>query len=61
MIQAAEKLAEGFNFVRVDFYRLDNGKLYFGEMTFTSSSGLACWHPEEAGLKLGDLMKLPVK
>lgn len=60
MIEAAEKLAEGFNFVRVDFYRLDNGKLYFGEMTFTSSSGLAQWQPEEANMKLGELMKLPI-
>lgn len=34
MKKAAEVLAEGFPFVRVDFYQI-NGKPIFGEMTFT--------------------------
>ena len=61
MIEVAEKLAAGINFARIDFYRLDNGKLYFGEMTFTPSSGYARWQPESADMMLGSLMKLPVK
>ena len=32
MVQLAESLAEGFDFMRVDLYRLDN-KIYFGELT----------------------------
>lgn len=34
MIEIAEKLSEGFPFVRVDLYEVD-GSVYFGEMTFT--------------------------
>ena len=61
MIEVAEKLAAGFNFVRIDFYRLDSGKLYFGEITFTPSSGYAFWQPESTDMMLGSLMKLPLK
>ena len=39
MIQMAEKLAEGIPFVRVDLYQAD-GKIYFGEMTFTPATGV---------------------
>lgn len=59
MIAVAEKLAAGFNHVRVDLYRMDDGKLYFGEMTFTSASGNCNWQPAEWDLKMGELMPLP--
>lgn len=59
MIAVAEKLAAGFNHVRVDLYRMDDGKLYFGEMTFTSASGNCNWQPAEWDLKMGELMTLP--
>lgn len=59
MIAVAEKLAAGFNHVRVDLYRMDDGKLYFGEMTFTSASGNCSWQPAEWDLKMGELMPLP--
>lgn len=55
MISLAEKLAAGFEHVRVDFYRLDNGDIRFGEMTFTSASGGCHWDPPEWNLKLGRL------
>jgi hypothetical protein len=32
MVQLAEILSEGFDFIRVDFYSVDN-KIYFGELT----------------------------
>lgn len=35
MLEVAERLAKPFPVVRVDLYNL-NGKIYFGEMTFTS-------------------------
>ena len=60
MIYLAEKLAEGFNHVRVDFYRLNNGKIYFGEMTFTSCSGRCMWTPNEENLIMGQMIKLPI-
>ncbi len=37
MINACEKLASPFPFVRMDFYE-SNGKLYFGEFTFTPAA-----------------------
>lgn len=39
MIDAASVLSKGFPEVRVDFYIVE-GKLYFGEMTFTGSAGM---------------------
>lgn len=38
MIEYASLLSEGFPEVRVDFYDID-GKVYFGELTFTSGYG----------------------
>ena len=40
LLELAEKLSKGFNHVRVDFYITNSGKIYFGEMTFTSCSGI---------------------
>ncbi len=60
MIRLAEKLSEGFNHIRVDFYRLNNGKIYFGEMTFTSCSGVCKWVPKGQDLIMGEMIKLPI-
>lgn len=38
MIGVARRLSEGFKFVRVDLYE-KNGKIYFGELTFTPAMG----------------------
>ena len=59
MIELAEKLSQGFNHVRVDFYRLDDGTIYFGEMTFTSASGSCKWNDEKINKHLGNLIKIP--
>lgn len=53
MLDIAEKLAEPFPFVRVDFYDI-NGKLYVGEMTFYSGGGFSKISPTEWDLKLGN-------
>ena len=42
MLSAARRLAAGFPEVRVDMYEV-NGKVYFGEMTFTSAAGRIGW------------------
>ena len=55
MIELSKILSNDFKFVRVDFYNL-NGKIYFGEMTFTPGSGFYIWDPPEADLYLGKLM-----
>lgn len=55
MIKVAEKLCKDFPEVRVDLYNV-NGKIYFGEMTFTSASGLEYIEPD-IDLMLGNLWK----
>jgi glycosyltransferase involved in cell wall biosynthesis len=61
MIQLAEKLSSGFSLVRVDFYRLDDGTLYFGEMTFSPASGTFIWEDEKYNLLLGKKIQLTDK
>ena len=51
MIRAAEHLAAGFPFARVDFYEID-GLPRFGEVTFYPNSGFIRL-PEELDLKYG--------
>lgn len=58
MIDFARKLSKDFALVRVDFYNVD-GKIYFGEMTFTSASGVDVFKPADYDLKLGEMLKLP--
>lgn len=60
MTGLAAALCAGFHHVRIDFYRV-KGRIYFGEMTFTSASGLEKFEPEEWNLRLGDLIKLPIE
>lgn len=59
MIELAETLSKNFGHVRVDFYRLDDGTVYLGEMTFTSASGLCKWNDEKINRYFGRLIKLP--
>lgn len=58
MVKAAEILSEGFPQVRVDFYDID-GKLYFGEMTFTSQGGYMSYLSKEELLRIGARVTLP--
>lgn len=54
MIEAAETLAQGFDFVRVDFYEIA-GQPRFGEMTFYPGSGLDPFDPPALDTMLGRL------
>lgn len=58
MKKLAATLAEGFAFVRVDFYEID-GKVYFGEMTFTPGAGNFYYKSVGTDEYLGELLKLP--
>lgn len=60
MIELAKKLSKGFSFVRVDFYEIA-GKVYFGELTFTSSSGRDAFYPDKYDFIYGDKLVLPKK
>ena len=58
MIGLSERLAQGQSHVRVDFYRMDDGRLYFGEMTFSSYNGACIWNPPEANYLMGSLLEV---
>lgn len=57
MVEIASNLCQGFAHVRVDLYNL-NGKIYFGEMTFTNGSGYECIVPDEYDFKLGEMWNI---
>lgn len=61
MIEVAEKLAKPFNFVRVDFYETVDGKLMFGELTFSPSAGKLEYAPDNDAIqkKYGASFNLP--
>ena len=46
MIKLAEKLASDIQLLRVDFYFVD-GRMYFGELTFTPANGFTACQPAE--------------
>ncbi len=57
MKEIAMKLCKGFSHVRVDLYNV-NGKIYFGEMTFTNGSGFDKIVPDSFDTELGKLWNL---
>lgn len=57
MLRLAEKLSDGFPFLRTDFYIIDN-KIYFGELTFFPASGFGRFSPMEWDYRFGDLLHL---
>lgn len=58
MKELSSKLAKNTTFLRVDFYEI-NGKIYFGELTFTPCGGFMPFNPIEWDMKLGKLLILP--
>lgn len=60
MVEMAETLAHPFPCVRVDLYNI-GGKIYFGEMTFTSLGGLMNYFTDDFLDKTGRLIDLNYK
>lgn len=60
MIEIAERLAKPYPVVSVDLYNLD-GKIYFGEMTFTRLGGLINFYTPEFLSMCGDIINLDYK
>lgn len=58
MKELAAKLSKDIPHVRVDFYEVD-GKVYFGEMTYSHWGGMTPFNPEEWDYKLGSWITLP--
>ena len=57
MIEIAKTLSKGFKFVRVDLHNVD-GKIYFGEMTFTPNSGYMKFSNPKWDRIMGDMLNL---
>ncbi len=60
LFDIAERLSKPFPFVRADFY-LENGKPYFGELTFTPGGGFDYGRLPETDLLFGNKVILPEK
>ena len=58
MIDAAHKLSKPFPQVRVDMYEVD-GKVYFGELTFTSLGGMMNYYTPDYLLEMGKHVTFP--
>ena len=58
LIKISSILSEGFAYARIDLYIINN-KIYFGEVTFTSSSGTEEIVPRSFERKLTKFLKLP--
>ena len=52
-VKIAEKLAEDFDFIRVDLYIMDND-IYFGEMTNTPENGFGYFKPKKFDFEIGE-------
>lgn len=57
MVEAAEALSAGVDFVRVDLYEID-GRAYFGELTSSPNKGLSPFRPLSLDRILGDYLRL---
>ena len=60
MCELAKVLSAGIPHVRVDFYEV-NGKIYFGELTFSHWSGMMPFEPASWDRTFGDWITLPEK
>ena len=60
MLAVAERLSQGFQEVRVDLYNI-KGRIYFGEMTFTSLGGMMDYYTPDFLLEMGSLIDLNYK
>ncbi len=57
MLDAAATLSRPFPFCRVDLYAAQ-GRIWFGELTFTPDAGLGRFHPPSFERQMGDLLDL---
>ncbi|HIT93342.1 MAG TPA: hypothetical protein IAD11_10555, partial [Candidatus Stercorousia faecigallinarum] len=57
MLDIARTLSKDFKFVRVDLHNVE-GKIYFGEMTFTPASGYMKFCPRKYDRILGGMLDL---
>lgn len=56
MLELSKVLCKEFEHVRVDWYNMPDGRVLFGEMTFSTWSGLVFFEPEEYDTIFGNLI-----
>ena len=59
MIDISYKLCSGYPLLRLDYYIINN-KIYFGEITFHTASGLQPMIPKELDQQLGKEIIIPI-
>ena len=59
MLEIAHNLSNGFPFVRIDLYVIDD-KIFFGEFTFYHGGGLTRIRPRKFDETMGSWIKLPI-
>ena len=57
MVRISEDLSSKFPFVRVDLYNI-NGKIYFGEMTFTPAKGTLILDDDKCDFEMGEWLDI---
>lgn len=57
MLEIAEHLSKGFDFIRVDLYDV-HGKIYFSELTFHPGGGVSPFNPDKYDKHYGGLLEL---
>ena len=58
MLDIARRLSAGLAAVRVDLYEIE-GRVMFGELTFSSGSGMWQYTPHEWDVRMGQMVRLP--
>ena len=56
MLELSRRLCKEFEHVRVDWYNMPDGRVLFGEMTFSIWGGLCFFEPEEFDTIFGNLI-----
>lgn len=56
IVRLATRLVDGLGYVRLDLY-IPDGKVYFGELTFTPGAGVFPFHPDRYDYEWGRLFK----
>lgn len=57
MVEIARETSKDFDFVRVDLYNV-NGKIYFGELTFSPTGGVFSSYTDDFLLEMGSKLEL---
>lgn len=57
MLEMARILSRDIPFLRVDLYEID-GRVYFGELTFTPCAGMMPFDPPSADLEIGKMLDI---